>query len=1087
MTRSRRRKLSRRQFLKTSAAVGATVALPGFLVACGDDDGSFSAPQPTPTPVRGARERRTLHFDLSHNGSLREARLVALNSDSYQAQLRRHTAKTRQRFRQSTPELNAVADENLTHFLEDVDLPADALQLLTVIGTTSGGAPALLGAYIHIPCGTLQDYAARAARSEAVMPKALMHRYGTAANGDALGNMLVFSNAYVTPLTTAVALCFHHPEVMNLNTQLGANTLIAYIENLPADCTDPTQGCKFVDPLAFWIATHSPATTTPGGWATLVAQTDANNQLVVDQNGDQVYRYDLTDDTLAQIATPVQEILKAVFDDPRYEGSNWNATTGVTRVDQSASAASEATDSALQLQATLPVGSTHNGIEFVSLAVTDSMNRSVQLAIKNRYLRWLRAYAQYLTPDGTALPVAGPDSDDTTRAKFIREITSNNQIMGIPLMGNAVGNTCLEFEIPAAASTARIFIGSLGLGGEAFCPEAVVGSALTLAFNIGLPTLLLLWGIGETASAGISVLADNPALRKAILSSLRSFLIGNGLNYGVGIYGSDTSKDAICFISALSNSLIQALLTAGPLFVQYLAIQDIGQAAAAVPIVGWIFKIAEIAATLAAIAVTVGEVLASQALTTNDITIGFDAQVDIEHDPNDFRFPPEADTYVVTITLSKTVVYTATGAIDPPGGQRTDPIPVTLKNIPSGGSLTIDVVLQSAGGSIAATGTVGPLAATPEAAGVVSVPLTNRTVPLTSQTQYQHDLKLAYQSGARVWMQTPAPTATVGALECAINTDLCELSQITVGPRTGMLGYAWRTGGLGVGQCDGGPGGVLHTFQNVFAASPAQSALKFAGCGFTLPAGLAYDPKGPPNGTGNNFFFAPAADGDGFFLRSVTLDTTTPFDVAQTMNWGRFTQSLDSVAVHPAGYVTGVASATHKIEILALPDGAVSDAMPAMSPWATMRAGLGTRAGLLDTPVAVAVHNGAILVLEQGNRRIQAFDTTANPVEYFSGQSDPFAALIADDASVVYVDLAHDALGYLFVLSYVNDGATAADYRLDIYDPDGTFLTRTTGIAAARMTVDPFRTLYTVNYEAIAGAPRVEPSLSQWIPSTPGT
>ena len=108
-------------------------------------------------------------------------------------------------------------------------------------------------------------------------------------------------------------------------------------------------------------------------------------------------------------------------------------------------------------------------------------------------------------------------------------------------------------------------------------------------------------------------------------------------------------------------------------------------------------------------------------------------------------------------------------------------------------------------------------------------------------------------------------------------------------------------------------------------------------------------------------------------------------------------------------------------------------------------------------------------------------------MEHFSGQSDPFAALIADDASVVYVDLAHDALGYLFVLSYVNDGATAADYRLDIYDPDGTFLTRTTGIAAARMTVDPFRTLYTVNYEAIAGAPRVEPSLSQWIPSTPGT
>jgi hypothetical protein len=57
-----------------------------------------------------------------------------------------------------------------------------------------------------------------------------------------------------------------------------------------------------------------------------------------------------------------------------------------------------------------------------------------------------------------------------------------------------------------------------------------------------------------------------------------------------------------------------------------------------------------------------------------------------------------------------------------------------------------------------------------------------------------------------------------------------------------------------------------------------------------------------------------------------------------------------------------------------------------------------------------------------------------------------------------------------------------SDYRLDVYDPDGQFLTRTTGVAAARMAVDAFRTVYTLNYETIAGAPRIEPSLSQWVP-----
>ena len=179
------------------------------------------------------------------------------------------------------------------------------------------------------------------------------------------------------------------------------------------------------------------------------------------------------------------------------------------------------------MQATLPVGSTHNGIEFVSLAVTDPSSRSVQVTIKNHYLRWLRAYAQYFTPEGAALPVADPDDDDTTRAKFITEITSNNQIMGIPFMGSDVSTTNLSFEMPAAASTARIFIGSLGLGGEAFCPEAVDGSILTLVFNIGIPTILLALGIGETSSESIAQLVEDVPFRQQVLALLRGVIKDN--------------------------------------------------------------------------------------------------------------------------------------------------------------------------------------------------------------------------------------------------------------------------------------------------------------------------------------------------------------------------------------------------------------------------------------------------------------------------------------------------------------------------------------------------------------------------------
>ncbi|MEO8604285.1 MAG: hypothetical protein ABI629_17050 [bacterium] len=479
-----------------------------------------------------------MHFDLSHNGAISDARLIVFNSTSYLARLQAHDAASRQRFRQATPGLESVPDVSLTRYLEDVDLPADALQMVQVLAT-SGGETILVGAYINIPTTTLADYAERAVRGKAPLPLALMARYGTDDDAAAIGAMLAVNTSLVTPLSTAVAVCFHHPDVMNLHRTLGANTLVGYIQNLPVECTNPDQGCKFIDGLALWIATNSPATTTPGvgdaGGADL-----RRRQTRSRQGGNQVYRYDLTDATLMEMAQPLHETLSAVFNDPQYEGSNWNATTGLTTIEQSQGGATGG-DTSFELQASLPVGSTHNGIEFISLAVTDATTRSVQLGLKNRYLRWLRAYAQYFAPDGTPLPVESPTDDDARRAKYIREITSNNQIMGIPLMGNDVGTTTLDFQIPEAASKVRIIIGGLGMGGEAFSPEALVGSALTLAFNIGVPTLLLSWGIGESASAGLSELAGNAALRKSIVSALRLFLVGTGESYAVGIYGSATS------------------------------------------------------------------------------------------------------------------------------------------------------------------------------------------------------------------------------------------------------------------------------------------------------------------------------------------------------------------------------------------------------------------------------------------------------------------------------------------------------------------------------------------------------------------
>ena len=63
-------------------------------------------------------------------------------------------------------------------------------------------------------------------------------------------------------------------------------------------------------------------------------------------------------------------------------------------------------------------------------------------------------------------------------------------------------------------------------------------------------------------------------------------------------------------------------------------------------------------------------------------------------------------------------------------------------------------------------------------------------------------------------------------------------------------------------------------------------------------------------------------------------------------------------------------------------------------------------------------------------------------------------------------------------------------YRLDIYTPEGDWICRTTGVNASKLDVDFWRNAYTLNYEKLrypdGTLPTVtEPSVSQWIPSTP--
>ena len=151
-----RRGLSRREFLAGTTAAGVALGLPSLIAGCGSDDCDPAAP-PTPTamptapPGERPRETRTLHFDFSF-AELENLRLAALHSTAHGVALTPHDDRTRARFRDRNPLLRNVADERLTHYVEGVDLPSDALQHVWFTGTVPAtGETALAGLIIHVP------------------------------------------------------------------------------------------------------------------------------------------------------------------------------------------------------------------------------------------------------------------------------------------------------------------------------------------------------------------------------------------------------------------------------------------------------------------------------------------------------------------------------------------------------------------------------------------------------------------------------------------------------------------------------------------------------------------------------------------------------------------------------------------------------------------------------------------------------------------------------------------------------------------------------------------------------------------------
>jgi hypothetical protein len=98
-----------------------------------------------------------------------------------------------------------------------------------------------------------------------------------------------------------------------------------------------------------------------------------------------------------------------------------------------------------------------------------------------------------------------------------------------------------------------------------------------------------------------------------------------------------------------------------------------------------------------------------------------------------------------------------------------------------------------------------------------------------------------------------------------------------------------------------------------------------------------------------------------------------------------------------------------------------------------------------------------------------------------------------DKSSAICLDVAVEPTGYVYVLIHGGHGDQISDYTLDIYSPEGAFVSRTgskpgakTGFVGAKIAVDIWRNLFTLDYQKTLGPHgQSEPQLSQWLPTPP--
>ena len=1095
-TALRREPLSRRDFAGSAVSAGAMLALAPPFDAAISRHGAFSR----------HREMRTLFFNVSHEDYAGHTYYLVIGQHRYALSPVYAAHPALAKVRRTNSVLAKLPDSAITHVVENILVP-NAVNLAYTIKDpdTSTGTWGMSSVYL-IPPKSSFVHAYNAIRKELRFASQLTlsakrKKYGLL---PALSLQDLLDEQDLLDTTDwATAMVNLHPEMLSAEPNSAAFIQANYIQGKPATF----QLSEILASQGVATRQESPGNDNPQGWATLVPYTDDDGVTPLKNttgNNKGLILYDAKwqPATVAPfVAAAMKPALRSVKDDTSLgaditagranlssndlTGTLWYRKDGVASVDQSSEAPPPPDDVKYTLTNVTP---NYNGY---SLTATVTPDDKVTLNFTNWYLRWLGVYIQFYKDDqpgetpieASQIPnVSQLPGLDQKYAVFLGILTPEFTIYGVPISDSKLTVT---FPFPTGiAQRAVILASGLGVGSQTFPGTEHIGIVNTVIFNLFAPALLLGLGLG----------AANDLFSKEVV--IKALLINGFLVQFFALF-SGATQDQLgtifwrLFVRGVAKPAVTQFLG---LMKAFLAEQEVLEAVEdAIPIVGEILQALAAAGTVAELLETTTETLLSSWTYEYSLVGRYDLSLTINHDPrNPNGFPATAATYTVTGIFDGGTPHTQTLSL-PNNNDPKAPITVTFPGAPLGGMVTLTVGFYEQNGTQVGHGTTGPVSNVPPQPGASgpAITITQLPVPLLPCTTYQHNQKTALNpQGEHMWASGPAPAVPASPSACGPNPgNICQFRNITYNASMGYIGYGWQS--YSNSDCDSGASGQLDQMANIpgvnDASGNAQSGYAAIPCALDGPATLVYDPLGR---TSMNYYLDTS--GQSNVLRQVQLNPPKFSDPRDHQAWGIFNLPPDDLLLHPAGTVITINTALSRMESLKLPAAPLSDTEAAVSLLANLHAGQGKRPGLLNGPTAATItSDGVILVLESGNNRIHAVDASGNPVRHFSKQPEPYFLELSatGGADTLYLDIAVEFSGFIYVLSSSN-----SVYRLDIYNPDqsGTDpFCKVMGVNAAKVTVDYWRNVYSLNYEvlmvnnALPSSGITEPSISQWIPVTP--